>query len=187
MTTILLYALAGVLTWTFMEYIIHRFLGHSKSKKARNPFTLEHRRHHSEFSYFAPAFKKAIAAALVLGFSTLLIGWPLGWLNGFAYALGLAGMYGFYEALHWRSHQYAPINFYGRWARKNHFYHHFKNPSQNHGVTSPIWDFVFGTHAAVKQVVVPSRNTPLPWLIDQQTGELNSRFSDDYRIAGKRK
>ena len=29
--------------------------------------------------------------------------------------------------------------------RRNHMVHHFKRPHQLFGVTTPLWDYVFGT------------------------------------------
>ena len=179
----IVFFISGVLIWTFLEYVIHRFLGHAKSKRVNTPFTKEHRRHHAEFHYFAPAWKKALTAVVVLVIFTVVIGWPMGWNYGFAFAMGLSGMYLFYEIMHWVSHQYAPKNAYGRWVRKNHFYHHFRDPSKNHGVTSPLWDYVFGTHASVDFVRVPRKGNPLQWLIDNATGEILSQFRNDYRLA----
>lgn len=176
--------ISGIFTWTFLEYVIHRFIGHKK--KTDNPITQEHKHHHSQFDYFAPAWKKLVMALLVLGVSTLLVGWPLGWVMGFFYSLGITGMYLVYEALHKRAHTHAPLNLYGRWLRMHHFYHHFRSPKHNHGVTSPIWDMVFGTHKKVDQVTVPGRGVPLKWLFNAE-GEILPQFQEDYKIAGRRK
>ena len=50
---ILLAIAAGVATWSFLEYTIHRWLGHDK-RLLRNPFGIEHTAHHSRGNYFAP-------------------------------------------------------------------------------------------------------------------------------------
>lgn len=176
--------ISGIFTWTFLEYVIHRFIGHKK--KTDNPITHEHKHHHSQFDYFAPNWKKLVLALIVLGSLTLLVGWPLGWLYGFSYSLGIAGMYLVYETLHKRAHTHAPLNKYGRWLRMHHFHHHFRSPKHNHGVTSPIWDMVFGTHKKVEQVTVPGRGIPLKWLFNEE-GDIWPQFESDYRIAGRRK
>lgn len=181
----LLFFIIGVFCWTFLEYMIHRFWGHTKKKNALNPFTAEHRRHHAEFDYFAPAHKKALAALVIGGMLTLLMSLPFGWQNGLSFSVGLIGMYLVYETIHALAHHRAPINAYGRWYRMHHFYHHFRNPKANHGVSSPLWDMVFGTYVQVDEVVVPSRGVPLPWLFDEY-GQIKEEFSDDYRMAGRR-
>ena len=61
----------------------------------------------------------------------------------------------------------APGGPYSRWTRRHHLSHHFSNPGTNHGVTSPIWDLVFGTYVDHGRIRVPRRHAP-PWLIDDQ-------------------
>ena len=169
----------GVFFWTILEYTLHRFLGHKKHLK--NVFTTEHLRHHREGDYFAPAYKKAIAALLVLAISTLILGLIFNWLSAFTFSFGLSLMYGVYEFLHKRAHTHAPFNFYGRWLRKHHFYHHFKNPKKNHGVTSPVWDIVFGTYVKPEKLRVPQKLV-LPWLIDFNSHQILPKFSSDYEL-----
>lgn len=177
--TILIFFVAGVFTWTFLEYFLHRYLGHWKNGK--NDFTKEHLRHHRETHYFAPAYKKAMAALFVLSALTLLLRFFIGWTAGFSFSLGLSMMYVVYEILHKRAHTHAPIGVYGRWLRKHHFYHHFKNPRMNHGVTSPLWDIVFGTNVNPDVVKVPTK-LALKWLLDPVTGELLPQFNRDYQL-----
>ncbi len=59
----LLFLFIGIITWTFTEYMLHRFLGHVH--KGKNFFKAEHLTHHSKANYFAPAYKKVIAALFV--------------------------------------------------------------------------------------------------------------------------
>jgi hypothetical protein len=53
---------------------------------------------------------------------------------------------------------------------------------KNHGVTSPLWDKVFGTYEAPAQVRVP-RRLAMIWLVDEQ-GELRAEFADRYVLVG---
>ena len=62
----------GVFTWSLLEYLIHRFLGHHP-KFVPNPFGAEHLRHRREGDSFAPTWKKVLVA---IGF-TALLAWPL--------------------------------------------------------------------------------------------------------------
>jgi len=43
---------SGILTWTLLEYLIHRWGGHDRRFR-RTPFGKEHVRHHIEGDYFA--------------------------------------------------------------------------------------------------------------------------------------
>jgi sterol desaturase/sphingolipid hydroxylase (fatty acid hydroxylase superfamily) len=166
--TVVLAVFLGMLTWSLLEYCIHRWLGHD-ARFRPNFFAKEHVRHHAEGDYFAPAWKKAGAA---LGMLALAVGpaiWIAGLAPGIAWTAGLAGFYVAYEILHRREHTHAGFGSYGRWARKHHFYHHFVDARFNHGVTSPLWDFVFGTYRRPGVVTVPAR-LMMPWLGTPETG-----------------
>ncbi len=154
--------ISGVALWTLMEYLLHRFLGHEH--RGQNFFKKEHLLHHQKVHYFAPAAKKAAAAAVfsILVFSFLHI-W-LSWTVSASFVLGLLGMYGLYEITHSRFHRKGPIAKPLIVLRKHHFYHHFHQPSKNHGVTTRIWDRVFGTFQAVETVCVPRKMT-MQWLM----------------------
>jgi sterol desaturase/sphingolipid hydroxylase (fatty acid hydroxylase superfamily) len=84
----------------------------------------------------------------------LLVTLPLGWvIGGPAGAAGAAAI-GFwcvlaYEYTHGYSHLVTdPKTRYGHMLRHLHMLHHFHNEKGNFGVTSPIFDFVFGTYYA---------------------------------------
>jgi hypothetical protein len=185
MLNTVLTAAAGAASWSLAEWVTHNWLGH-KLAKNRNFFAVEHVRHHRTTSYFAPSWKKGAAAVLVSGavmpVASLLVGAKL----GAAYTLGFAGTYLGYELLHRLAHIAPPRTRYGRWARKHHFHHHFHSPNANHGVTSPIWDHVFGSYEPPSKVRVPARHA-MPWLIDPATGHVRPEFSDDYAIIVKNK
>jgi len=161
---ILAFAL-GVVFWTFLEYVIHRFLLHKKG--LRNPATGEHMRHHREGGYFAPFWKKLIAASAFFTISTLVAALLVDLLHGALFSMGTAGMYILYEVTHKRLHARNPLIGYGLIIRKHHFYHHFGDPKNNHGVTVRFWDRVFGTLApTLHDRVYITRKMVLPWLVD---------------------
>jgi len=157
MTRALVSALLGAFGWTFLEYVIHRWMGHDRRLRW-TPFGKEHLRHHVEGGYFAPAWKKLVAAAvtstLLSGPAILLAGAP----SGLAFVAGLMAMYGAYEVLHRLEHVREGMGAYGRWARRHHFTHHYVDARCNHGVTSPLWDLVFGTYRRPpEEITVPAR------------------------------
>lgn len=176
--------LAGAFTWTFLEYVIHRFLGHSASMR-KNPFAVEHIRHHSQGDYFAPGWKKAgaaLVAAVLLGVPAV---WLVGQVLGVAYVAGLIGFYGVYELVHRLQHVTGGFGPYGRWLRRHHFTHHFVDPACNHGVTSPIWDVLFGTYRKAGTIRVPAKLC-MRWLTDPATGQVRSQWANAYVLAGTR-
>lgn len=163
---IVLAFLAGIVFWTFMEYVMHRFLGHVH--KGGNFFKAEHGLHHSRANYFAPVYKKLVAAAIVFVAFLLLLNLVFPLLPVVAFLTGLFGMYGFYEYVHFRYHSKDPVMFIFVTFRKHHFYHHFHNPKVNHGVTTRFWDRVFGTFVRVEKVRVPKKMS-MQWLLDGDT------------------
>ena len=173
-------AACGVLTWTLLEYLIHRWMGHDRRFR-RSPFGIEHVRHHVEGNYFAPTWKKLVAAALV---AAVLCGPAIaiaGVANGVAYVAGLVAFYGVYEWLHRREHTHAGVGPYGRWARRHHFHHHFVDARTNHGVTSPLWDVAFGTYRRPTKIRVPVKLC-MAWLRDPVTGEIRSEHAGTYEL-----
>lgn len=180
----IVFALAlGVSTWSILEYALHRFLGHDR-RTMPNFFSVEHTRHHSEGAYFAPAWKKALVAIAIAGLTFALLALIVEEALAVGYTMGVVAMYVTYEVLHRRAHTHAGIGAYGRFRRRHHLYHHFGNPRTNHGVTSPVWDLVFGTYEPVTTVRVPAK-LAMPWLVDPHTGKVLERFAAHYRIVGR--
>lgn len=174
----------GAVGWSLAEYLIHRFDGHGM--KGKTPFSREHLAHHADSSYFAPSWKKALAAAPVLtalGFGAVAVA---GLAPGLVFTLSFAVTYLAYEVLHRRIHTHAPRNAYGRWARRHHLYHHHKSPRANHGVTSPVWDLVFGTWRRPPARLRVPRKQAMPWLVDA-AGDVRPEHAGDYELAGARR
>jgi hypothetical protein len=189
---------AGALAWSTSEYCIHRFIGHGPKRK-RPPslreqltpsglaaaFNDEHLQHHADPMYFAPTSQKIIAATAALFVSGALASLLFGPRRGVSFALGFGLTYAGYEVLHRRVHTHKGSGRYGRWMRRHHLYHHHKTPRANHGVTSPLWDIVAGTHEALPKsepLRIPRKHAPR-WLLDEQ-GEVAAEFTADYQLVG---
>ena len=165
----------GMIGWTFTEYALHRGLGHKRGKK--NPFTVEHLLHHKKVNYFAKTSKKIVSACGVFTGMTLIFYLLFNVYISLSFSTGFISMYLIYEVIHRRIHTHAPQNEYGRWMRKHHLHHHFKNPRVNHGVTTPFWDWVFGTLEIPQTVMVP-RNLALTWMLDLKGMPLENVYPD---------
>lgn len=163
----------GIILWPILEYILHRFSGHTI--KFPQEFYLEHQAHHIQKDYFAPAWKKLLVALLVLVALTYMNSLWLGKLEAFIFSSGFIAMYLFYEWHHYAFHAYPPRTKLGLKLRKHHFAHHFVNPRYNHGVTSTIIDRLFKTHLNVDCVPVPKK-LAMDWLLDE-----SGSVQDDYR------
>lgn len=174
-------ALMGAASWTAAEYGLHRFVMHEK----RGPelASREHLLHHADVTYFSPASKKLLSAsattALVFPAARAIAGRR----TAVAFTAGMISAYFGYEVAHRRIHTHSPATAYGRWMRRSHLLHHFGGPMRNHGVTSPLWDHVFGTYRDPEIVTVPRRMAP-NWLLDGH-GEVRPEFAADYRVKGR--
>ena len=161
MVMVALMVVSGALTWTLAEYCLHRWVGHRRTGALQ--FTLDHRNHHRDGNVFAPLSRKLGVGATVMGGVFVGLVWPLGAIPAGWFCLGFGAGYGGYEWLHWSLHRYGPVTAYGRWARRHHLFHHFQDPHRNHGVSSPIWDLVFGTYVSVERIRVPPHQE-IRWL-----------------------
>lgn len=170
---------AGLLSWSLAEYLIHRFDGHQA--RGRTRFSREHLAHHARVAYFAETaiFVRAAAPlATIVGLGvTLLWSANAGWVAAAAFLAGC----GVHEWMHRRFHARAPRTAYGRWARKHHFHHHFKSPRSNHGVTSPVWDWAFGTLEVPARVAIPETHA-MPWLRTSDAGA----HAEDFELVPAR-
>jgi sterol desaturase/sphingolipid hydroxylase (fatty acid hydroxylase superfamily) len=173
----------GVTTWSFLEYWIHRYLGHMNH---HNVFATEHLRHHAEGDYFAPAWKKVVAAIVVFSFLGALGGLIAGWGLGLSYATGFVAAWLGYEWIHHDAHFHAGRTAYGRWVRRHHFGHHFHHPASCHGVTSPIWDVVFGTYMPLPEMITVPDRLAMVWLIGQD-GEVLGAHRSHWQLRRRRK
>ncbi len=183
LVTSLVVFVAGAMTWSLLEYVLHRWAGHVP--KGRIEMSREHLAHHADATYFTPWPKKALVAVPTIGVLFAICSWWVGPVLGLAYAVGFAAAWLVYEVLHRRIHTHAPLNAWGEWARRHHLQHHYGNPNLNHGVTSPLWDHVFGTLQPCEKVRVPVRKAER-WMVDTATGSLLSRYAATYELVGRR-
>jgi len=179
------------------EYAIHRFVGHGKLRHAPKgwgrlapsglaaAFNVEHVAHHTNTQYFAPSSHKLLAATAVIPTLGAVLTPFVGPRRAVSFGVGFAVAYGSYELVHRRIHTHAPRNAFGRWARRNHLAHHYRSPRMNHGVTSPIFDRLFGTHTPTEKLRVPWQSPPL-WLVDPGTGQVRPEYQGEYELSARR-
>ena len=173
---------AGAFWWWLWEYLLHRFAFHEM--KGKGIGSREHLNHHVKASWQYDHLLGLVWFGILLtgaGWG-LLFGWATTPAAGVGFGLGWALAYYFYEFEHRAAHLKAPRNRWHAWLRKHHFHHHFGHPMENHGVTMPLWDVVFGTLSRPDTVKVP-RRLAMPWLLDED-GELRPEFATDYELVG---
>jgi sterol desaturase/sphingolipid hydroxylase (fatty acid hydroxylase superfamily) len=146
---------AGILFWTFAEYMIHRFLFHypAKSERAKKVFFLFHGVHHAQphikTRLVMPPVVSIPMALLAYGLLTLIVGsllhstaWVPALFSGF-----LTGYLG-YDLIHYATHHAHMRRGIFKFLKRYHMQHHYKTPNMRFGVSSPLWDHVFGTYPA---------------------------------------
>ena len=170
----------GLFAWTFLEYVLHRWF---HTARGRNLASREHLRHHGRPDWFTPLLPKALVLAAIIATAAALSTVLAGAAVAATFAGGIALAFFGYDALHRRAHLKAPRNRYGARVRARHFHHHFSAPDMNHGVTTSLWDRVFGTYQEPGLVPVPKKHAhALAWVLDQN-GAIAARFADRYRLV----
>lgn len=138
----------GVLSWSLIEYILHRFIFHynAKSRFGRKILYVAHLSHHEN-----PTATNRIFASLYLSVPIAAAYWLGAWaLTGSSAAssylfIGMSSGYFFYEWLHFQCHHRKSRMRLFRYLKRYHLLHHYRTPELRFGVTSPLFDVVFGT------------------------------------------
>jgi sterol desaturase/sphingolipid hydroxylase (fatty acid hydroxylase superfamily) len=138
--------LGGMLFWTFFEYIMHRFIFHwvAENERARKIVYVMHGNHH-EFPrdkerLFMPPVPSMIIASLIF----FLLNWIMGG-NVFLFFPGFVLGYLLYGSMHYAIHAWNPPYKWMKPLWRNHHLHHYKDDHKGFGVSTTIWDCVFGT------------------------------------------
>ena len=147
--TILIF-IGGLLTWTLVEYILHRFIFHiiSESPFVQRIIYKLHGVHHEyprdKERLFMPPVPSLIIAGFFFYIQYLVFGiYVLAFFPGFV--LG----YLLYGSLHYAIHAFPPPK-YLKALWRNHHLHHYKYPDLGFGVSSILWDVIFRTHIPKK-------------------------------------
>ena len=143
---------AGWFVWTLVEYLMHRFFFHyhPKTEKLKRVFFLVHGVHHAQplcrtRLVMPPAISIPLGVTFYAVFHLVfdvVLGRPL-WLapvfGGFVVG------YIVYDMMHYSLHHARVRGGYLAMCRRQHMQHHGTCPGMRFGVSSPVWDYVFGT------------------------------------------
>jgi len=145
--------LIGLFLWSLSEYLLHRFVFHFPPRNAwqEKVTFLFHGIHHVQpqckTRLVMPPVVSIPLAAIFYGLFTLICGTLLGaphWVNPLVSGFTIG--YLSYDLIHYATHHLPSRIGWGKYLKRYHMLHHFKTPDQRFGVSSPLWDFVFGTH-----------------------------------------
>lgn len=148
-------ALAGAIVFFTSEYTTHRFLFHARPSRVRALLALQHRLHYDHHVdpaklhlLFLPLWFTIPVTVLYYGIYAAITHNP-----GLALSLtfgSLAAM-AYYEWVHYVAHvPFVPLTPFGRWMKKYHLWHHFKNERLWFGVTNPSMDVLMRTYRQVQ-------------------------------------
>jgi 4-hydroxysphinganine ceramide fatty acyl 2-hydroxylase len=148
-------ALIGAAIFFASEYTTHRFLFHARPSKVGWLLKLQHRLHYDHhidppkldllflplwFTIPVTVMYYAVYLAITRN-AALALSLTFGSLIALAY----------YEWVHYVAHiPFTPVTPFGRWIKKYHLWHHFKNEHMWFGVTNPSMDFVMRTYRSVQ-------------------------------------
>lgn len=140
-------AVAGLFSWTFVEYVLHRWIFHwePRSPKLKEFFYPMHQLHHEVQEWDRLLAPPMMAVPLWMIFMGLFY-WALGTPIVFAFFGGFTVGYLCYDYIHFYTHFVKPKNRVGKALRRRHLQHHFACEDRWYGVSSPLWDYVFRTH-----------------------------------------
>jgi sterol desaturase/sphingolipid hydroxylase (fatty acid hydroxylase superfamily) len=143
---------AGLFTWSFFEYGVHRFIFHynASSEIGKRFHFLSHGVHHdypqdSTRLVMPPSVSLPLAVLFFFAFSAIL--------GPFMMAPAFVGFlmgYLVYDMSHYAVHHFNWKTAYFQRIKKHHMDHHFRDPDYGFGFTSDIWDKVFNTNLPVK-------------------------------------
>lgn len=133
---------AGWILWTFTEYALNRWLLHTGNIGALKRHHARHHKNPEDIRYSLPHPLVVIMFSLTL----LVLSMPaigvsaLSLTSGFLFGCCLFCM------LHVLQHHYpAPAPYFLKASWQNHFLHHHRYPNKAFGVSTHLWDRLFGT------------------------------------------
>lgn len=134
-----LWAVAGLVSWTLIEYALHRFVLHGLQ-----PFVGWHEAHHERPRALICA--PTIFSATLIAVFVFLPVWVIGDLScACSVTLGLLAGYLAYATTHHGTHHWRANNSWFKSRKRWHSLHHHAHALGCYGVTSSFWDHVFGT------------------------------------------
>jgi len=136
----------GLFFFTFVEYIMHRYLYHipaTSERKKKISYTM-HGVHHDypkDKSRLAmpPVLSLIVVTVLFIIYRAVLGDYVFGFLAGF-----LIG-YSAYLAVHYSVHAFKVPNNFLKVLWQHHSIHHYRESDRAFGVSSPLWDHIFRT------------------------------------------
>lgn len=144
-------AILTLILYPMFEYMLHRWVLHGKFLY-RWPWTAKvwkriHYDHHQNPHDLSVLFGALYTTLPPIFLLSLPIGWLVGGVSSAFAALAAALLaFAVYEFCHCVQHlPFTPRNAWLREIKKRHLAHHFHSEQGNFGITTMLWDRIFGT------------------------------------------
>jgi sterol desaturase/sphingolipid hydroxylase (fatty acid hydroxylase superfamily) len=144
----ILTVLGGLFIWTFTEYFMHRFVFHfnPRGKMMERIHFIFHGVHH-DYPNDAKrlVMPPSVSVPLATGFYFLFTLF-MGEYHVAAFFSGFMTGYLFYDMSHYALHHANFKSSFWKKLKKHHLQHHYSDASKGYGVSSDIWDKIFGSN-----------------------------------------
>ncbi len=151
--SILKCAFIGIIWWTFLEYMIHRYFFHWASYlKKFNYYIGSFHLYHHRTPKDRRVYTSGVTPAIFWSIVSMAI-FPQFFSMNESYLISLMTLisYFVYEFAHYYAHVSEAKRGYLKFIQQNHLHHHL-NPSVNFGQTSPLWDIILGTYEPANEI-----------------------------------
>jgi sterol desaturase/sphingolipid hydroxylase (fatty acid hydroxylase superfamily) len=136
----------GIISWTIFEYIAHRWIFHMtpEGETGKKIAYILHGNHHhyprDKQRLFMPPVPSLIISSIIFSIQYLVMGKV-----AFMFFPGFILGYLIYGSMHYAIHAWNPPFKFMKPLWRNHHLHHYKDQHRGFGVSTTIWDRLFGT------------------------------------------
>jgi len=141
----------GMIFFSLMEYIIHRFLFHFNATTEKQ-LQLQYNIHgvHHEFPRDKDRLVMPPVVSIFLALSFFFLYRFLMGDYGFIFFAGFVAGYSTYLLIHYAVHALKPPKNFLKIYWKHHSLHHYSSVNTAYSVSFPFWDYLFGTMPDLK-------------------------------------
>jgi 4-hydroxysphinganine ceramide fatty acyl 2-hydroxylase len=136
----------GILIWTLLEYVIHRYVFHyePKTRWGKLLHFIMHGVHHDY-----PNDATRLVMPPIISVPLAVVFYTVFWLTLGRFAPAALAGFGFgyvcYDTIHYATHHFTMKRGVWRWLKQYHLRHHYHDDHAGYGVSTPLWDYVFKT------------------------------------------
>ena len=136
----------GAFFFTFLEYVLHRYVFHMNTDtETRKKIQYNIHGLHHDYPKDKDRLAMPLPASIALALFLYTIFYFIMGENTYGFLAGVMIGYSTYLFVHYAVHAYPPPKNFLKGLWINHSVHHYKEGDHAFGVSSPLWDYIFGT------------------------------------------